>query len=232
MTMVRAMMGRAAVLAASLLLLGVGFAQAQGTEPGCGASVEPTPAAVAYFTPTYVYEGSDTMAMFLAGAVRDPDGGKAATLFVRTDDGWKGVMAEEQADFVEARITYGSRALLFSMIDVEGPGHSYTVLSTADGFKTINCGVIPPPPVDLDPTEYMRIISVEMDDKGNGLVRGTVTFNDEAPDQCFASTTGDGGKTWTVPSASAPCIADTTTALSPVAEDEGPMHDLRMAAGP
>jgi hypothetical protein len=209
-----------------------------GEDWSCGAKLAPTPLMTAFFEPSYVFENpasdSGGLPTVLAGALEESVGIKFSMVFVRTDDGWTGYPVQSQAGIQQAYVSQDAmRGVLFSMHDVEGPGHDYVVLATADGFKTLTCGEVPPPDTELGILDYMRILSVELDEKGNGLLRGIVsTFEDERPAECFVATSSDGGANWTQPKRAEPCIDSAVSSLMHVPEDDGPLSWLRASSVP
>ena len=194
----------------------------------CGSKIDLSPSVTARFNPDYIFEKADKLPTFMAGVIRDPSGLKFSSVFVDTEMGWRGFAVEGQASFFNAYAAPGSgRAILFSMLSSEGPGQTYTVLSTRDGFKTVACGEVPAPDTTLDTLDYMQIQTFDLDDKGKGRLTGVVQFSEARPTECFQSTTDDGGLHWTKPSRTTPCIDNTFQEIGRASEETGPLHDLR-----
>ncbi|MGO7335691.1 hypothetical protein [Rhizobium leguminosarum] len=198
----------------------------------CGSKIDVSPSVTARFSPTYMFAKSDSLPTFIAGEIRDQPGAKFSAVFADTDAGWQGYAVEGQASFSNAYASSATgRAVLFSMISTEGPGQTYTVATTQDGFKTITCGELPAPDTKFETLDYMRIESFDLDEKGHGLLTGVVRFSDDRPAECFQSVTEDSGQHWTKPSRTKLCIDDAFNELAPLPQESGPLHDLRMYSG-
>jgi hypothetical protein len=199
----------------------------------CGTKITPTPFVAAFFTPTYTWEQSEGLPTFMAGEIKDPAGGKFSALFIDMPDGWQGYAVEGQAGFSDAFVSRNDgKVVLFSMVDSEGPGQSYTVVSTQDGFKTVTCGQLPAPDTKLDILDYLVIRTFDLDAKGHGELTGIVRFSDERKSECFRATTDDSGRHWTQPKHdSGICIDNVVEMLQPVPELSGPLQNLKAYSG-
>jgi hypothetical protein len=194
----------------------------------CGSKIDLNPSVTASFSSDFTFEKSDKLPTFMAGVLRDPSGLKFSSVFVDGEMGWHGFAVEGQASFFNAYAAPESgRAVLFSMLSSEGPGQTYTVVSTQDGFKTVVCGKVPAPDTDLGTLDYMNIQTFDLDDKGNGRLTGKVNFSEEKPAECFQSTTNDGGVHWAKPNRITPCVDKVYQEVDRAPDETGPLHDLR-----
>jgi hypothetical protein len=174
----------------------------------CGQRIEVTAALLAHFTSSYAVSGDADMPSFVAGTLKSDEGETLSVLFVHGATGWAGYAVQHQGGFASVTTVAASKqAVLFSMIDVEGPGKDYTVISTDDAFKHIACGILPAPAISLGTLDYMSITSLELDSGGQGLLHGRVDFSQGRPPACFVSETKDGGKSWSVPRQTQPCAS-------------------------
>lgn len=192
----------------------------------CGKAIELTPDITAFLSPSYIFTAPEGASgphsrSFVAGTLRDPAGGRYSMLFVDGEEGWKAYPVEEQAGFSSAFMNEQTgRTVLFSMINVEGPGQTYTVVSTDDGFKTVTCSEIAAPPTELGTTDYMQIDQFRLDGTGKGKVEGSVSFGDESRKaECFEVSTENGGKAWSAPKKKADCVDNQIYSLSPAPEE-------------
>ncbi|QKC72175.1 MULTISPECIES: hypothetical protein [Mesorhizobium] len=198
----------------------------------CGSRIEVSPEIVASFHPTYVHPAKDKLPAFVGGFVKDMEnGGVYSTIFVKEADAWKAFAVQEQASFSNIYVhAETGRAIFFSMISVEGPGQSYQVLSTRDGFATVKCGEVPAPKTKLDTLDYMQIRSVLLDAAGDGSLDGIVHFSEERKPECFTASSKDGGLNWSAPAKTDQCIDSVVEVLAPFDEGSGPVQDLRSLA--
>lgn len=194
----------------------------------CGSQIEIVPRVTDRFKPDYIFTKRDDMPTFLAGSIVEPMGGKFSAVFIDGEDGWLGYAVEEQAGFSNVYVArQGGRAVLFSMIDVEGPGHTYTVLSTQNSFKSVACAELAAPDVELGTLDYMQIRAFDLDERGKGRLTGIVSFADERAAECFQSTTNDDGRHWSKLHRIEPCIESAYEQVSAMAAEGGSLEDLR-----
>lgn len=218
------------------LLLPATVAAADITEPDviqeswqCGSKIDIIPSVTDRFSPSHVFEKADRLPTFMAGEIRDPSGLKFSAVFVDTEPGWRGYAVEGQASFFNAYAERsGGRAVLFSMISAGGPGQTYTVFSTKDGFETVACGELSKPDANLSTIDYMQIKTFDIDEGGKGRLTGFVRFSEERVPECFEATTDDGGTHWSKPKRIQPCIDNAFQELDQVPEEAGPLQSLRM----
>jgi hypothetical protein len=193
----------------------------------CGTKVEPSSEIAAFFDVTYAYTGDDGRSAFVAGTLKHPDGWRFSMIFHRKEAGWQGYAVEGQAGFWNAFMSRdGSRAVLFSAINVGGPGQSYTVAASGDGFETIRCGVLPAPDTELGTIDFMTIDSFALDEAGKGRITGSVSYADGRPVECFESASDDGGVNWSQPKKLPACIDNSFMELAPVDGPDGPAADF------
>lgn len=193
----------------------------------CGSKVEPSAEIAAFFEPDHAFGATELLPTFVAGTLKDPQGGRFSMIFHRQEIGWAGYAVEPQAGFWNAYVSgVGPEVVLFSAINVEGPGQEYTVVTTRDGFETITCGTLPAPDTALGTLDYMSIEKFELDAAGAGRIEGIVSYSDSRPADCFVSTTRDAGRNWSVPSREGACIESVFQELKPIEPQEGPVAEF------
>jgi hypothetical protein len=146
-----------------------------------------------------------TLPAFALGRVSGPEDRSVTItdapllLFVQEAGAWKAYAIAESHGATNVYKSPDGRVMIFSMWMVEGPGQEYTVVSTDDGFKTLNCGTVPKPEADLGTLDYMHIMRFDRDGGKNAEITGVVEYAETQKTEWFASRSTDGGKTWSVP---------------------------------
>lgn len=95
-------------------------------------------------------------------------------------------------------------AVLFSMLSREGPGQSYTVLTTRNAFATMSCATIAFPEEFNQPTyamEFLNFVDFNMEASGNGALIGSADLERDGKwlTRAYRYTTRDGGRSWSRP---------------------------------
>ncbi len=94
-------------------------------------------------------------------------------LFVKPHQGqWRGYAMAEGSDIYGAYVAH-AHAVIFSMWSREGPGHSFTVLNTANAFAGRKCTTLRHPK-GLDFSEFMRLEDFNADSRDRATVIGSV----------------------------------------------------------
>jgi hypothetical protein len=127
--------------------------------------------------------------------------GGATVVFVKTNV-WRAYMVAE-AEFVQGIRVSGDdrRVVLLTMHTVEGPGATYTVMTTPDSFETMTCAVLEFPKELNKPDyrlEYLEFADFNTTESGQGTLLGSATISDK--DYWFTYQTPDFGMHWSEPS--------------------------------
>jgi hypothetical protein len=159
-----------------------------------------------YLEVRYTFRAEEKLPSFVIGSLSKQDealpiaSDRPLLLFTKIDDQWRIYPVEAAAGVYGVYLSPSSgRVVFFAMHDRGGPGESYTVVSTIDGFKSVRCGVLKMPDVARGSTDYMHITSFAGDDTGKLKVEGVINFASETPEMWFGATSEDGGKSWSTP---------------------------------
>lgn len=170
----------------------------------CGKPVRLTSSMVRKLSePDLAFPGQGKLPAFFVSSIRHSEDRRVDYLLVKRRGHWRGWIFAENSmgggSFVAPR--HGSAAM-FAMWGVEGPGKDHTVLSTRDGFRTVQCAVLPAPP---DPKgdgnyilDYMSILSFGGDQNGRAWLTGEVQWNDTAQPTRYQAR-GQLGRDWRTP---------------------------------
>lgn len=129
-----------------------------------------------------------------------------AVLFVRTGDGWTAAHAPN-GEFTVATARTADAALIVTQHEVEGPGQTYTVIRSTDGFQSETCDELVFPSVLNQPsyaTETLVVDRIEIAANGRGrlVASGEIDIETETPTtRWWEYRTSDGGATWSGPKA-------------------------------
>jgi len=144
-------------------------------------------------------------------ATRDSDDADAGALhgavfFVRDAKGdWYAFLPASGEDTVAVYSATSTGALVvFTMLQTEGPGPSWTMIRSTDGFMSGDCTAISFPSALNHPdwaNEYLDLKDFDIDTRGRGDLIGVahVERGGNDADWWYAYRTRDGGVTWGTP---------------------------------
>lgn len=121
-------------------------------------------------------------------------------VFVK-QNGWKAFVMSEEETAQGIRVSGDDRQVtIFTMHTAEGPGTSFTILTTPDSFETFKCGALNFPkelnqPVYKD--EYLQFSDFNNDEGGKGELIGQASIDDK--DYWYSYATKDFGLHWAEP---------------------------------
>ena len=227
-------------LAIVLLSAAVSIAAKAETAMGgddCGKPVKVTAKLVRSLgAPDDAFRGRGKLAPFLL-ATRVGEFEKVQYLFAKVRGRWRGWIytTNAPAEAIHVAPRHGM-AVMFGMWGVEGPGKEYTVLSTRDGFRSVQCNFLPAPPEPkstegLWNNDYMEIIGFSGDARGRAKVLGSILREGAKRPEHYVSFARL-GRNWSTPRRSK-SRAFATGAFRPLDAWTGAalMRDLRRSAG-
>lgn len=172
----------------------------------CGAKIKTTSELVEAFVQDASLQGFGGDAKLPAFLVGRLPGTELGTLiFVKKAERWTGYAIEDGGDVQGAYYLPGHGAVVvFSMLSRGGPGNSYTIFSTVDGFRNVRCANVDFPTELNNPDwagEFLTFKTFNSDVNGAGSLIGCadVTRNDRAFTSWFTYETTDGGASWGQP---------------------------------
>ncbi len=173
----------------------------------CGKEVTLTKNELKLLSASRVFHAEEKIPDFILGRIRDDETTMVTDsplmLFIRNGEAWRTIAIAAGSDVSNIYVSPETgRVMIFSMWVVEGPGQEYTVTTTADGFRTISCGILPSPDTDLGTLDYMQIMGLNSEGVDKAVIRGIVIFGSSEipkPNAWFEAKTEDGGKTWSKP---------------------------------
>lgn len=116
------------------------------------------------------------------------------------DNHWRALAIESGASLQRGFTTPTGQIMLFTMHSVEGPGASYTVMSSANGGVDFQCGEVAFPKALNNPTyknEYLELESYQGTANGEGMLfTRSVTEDSSSIAKFYTYSTHDGGKSW------------------------------------
>ena len=144
--------------------------------------------------------GKDFGKPFLVSEIDDMMLG--TTLSVRTGSAWQNYAIEDGGRVQGAKMTAdGKRALIVTMLSREGPGTSFTIVSTGDGFASFACAQLAFPDTLNKPDwqgEFLALTDLNGTDDRNLVLIGNARSGDE-PEEWYRYESPDGGKSWSKP---------------------------------
>ncbi|MES1201420.1 MAG: hypothetical protein ABUS57_08215 [Pseudomonadota bacterium] len=170
------------------------------------------------------------------------DGAHGSLFFVRDAHGeWRAFYPSESEDTVGLYMAPASGAMIVvTMLQTEGPGPSWTVIHSDDGFTTGFCATVNFPSSLNKPdyrAEYLELHDVDLDARGRGEIVGVAHIDRDTRqgDWWYAYRTQDGGASWGSAHRLSRERAARTGLYQPVADSPAPddlVQDLqRYAAG-
>ncbi len=126
-------------------------------------------------------------------------------LFVKRSRGWTGYAIEDGGAIqLVRRSAQNDIVVIFSMLSREGPGHSYTILSTRNGFADIACSTLDFPKDLNEPdyqNEYLELVDFNIDASGAGTLIGSATAERDGKTvtRIYRYRTADTGRSWSQP---------------------------------
>jgi len=121
------------------------------------------------------------------------------TLSVRTGSAWRNYAIEDGGRSQAAKMTAdGKHVLIVTMLSREGPGSSFMIMSTGDGFGSFACAELPFPDTVRSPDEFLTLVDLNGSDSGSLALIGSV-LPDGKPEQWYRYESADGGKSWGKP---------------------------------
>jgi hypothetical protein len=126
-------------------------------------------------------------------------------LAVKDQAGWETYAIESGGSIEGAKRTAdGRHAMIFSMLSRGGPGGSYTVVSTDDGFASFHCGTLDFPAGLNQPTwrnEYLVLDDVNGEPGGRLVLTGSAEreIDGQARTEHYRYESTDGGRSWGPP---------------------------------
>jgi hypothetical protein len=126
-------------------------------------------------------------------------------LFVKRGPAWVGYAIEDGGAIQSVKQSDHDRTVIaFSMLSREGPGNSYTVLSTRDGFASIVCSSLQFPKELNEPmylNEYLAFVDFNMDTSGVGTLIGSahIERDGQSITRTYRYRTQDAGVSWSEP---------------------------------
>lgn len=134
------------------------------------------------------------------------DGAHGSIFFVRDVHGeWRAFFLAESEDAVGLYAAPSTGAMIVvTMLQTEGPGPSWTLVHSDDGFATGFCSVVNFPHALNSPDyrgEYLEISDLDIDARGRGEVVGVAHVERDGRDRelWYMYPTRDGGATWGAP---------------------------------
>lgn len=129
-----------------------------------------------------------------------------AIVFVETKAGWRAfVPAYGETAVALYASTAGPEAFLVTQLQIEGPGQSFTVVRSRDGFASGACATLDFPPLLNNPgwaMEYLSPDGLQIDARGRGrlLASGEIDAETDAPVMTWwAYPTTSAGRRWGKP---------------------------------
>lgn len=181
-------------------------APAVAADVNCGLPLQVTKRLVESNDGYIGYAGKSRVPAFLAAS--EPDTGtnhRGTTVFVRMGKKWK-AFAPWEGEFSQGIfVGIKSDVFIFTMIMTEGPGSSWTLFLSNDGFATARCVSIPFPSELNQPAyngEYLEFQDFNLTSQGEGAVVGSADIEREGSTSqtwWFKYTTTDSGRTWSKP---------------------------------
>jgi hypothetical protein len=197
------------------LLLGTVLAltnasQSFGADNSCGAIVEPNNdliKAIIAHSPLDAFAGNSKVPPFLEGIEpqmfkNDVNDHQGSVLFVKRDAKWTLVAPSDgetdQGIFVSPQ---SDEVFIVTMIAIEGPGPSYTLVRASDRFNKFDCLTIPFPDSVKSPESYLELQDFNLDAQGKGSLVGSASIERGRRSEVlwFRYSTSDSGRTWSAP---------------------------------
>ncbi len=121
-------------------------------------------------------------------------------VFVK-NNGWKAFLVSEEETVEGIRVSGDDRRVtIFTMHTAEGPGASYTVVTTPNSFETLACGTLEFPKELNHPAyndEYLLFTDFNSDESGKGRLIGQASIGEK--DYWYSYNTEDFGLHWSNP---------------------------------